>query len=714
MKSVFHKARHFRYWALGLLCALATLFSASAYGRDMDEIPWEIGDSPAPGWHISTLKTHNEYLRFSLENGSRTTTVEIVANKEGPGEWNSEHYRIQPGPGQEAVMPVIEAMFKTLKAWDEKGQPKLQFTRPITHIDPSWWSVLWGDSQLTPQDYYRLFVFPAAFILAVLLFFVYLAKHPELRLSAAWVALFFLGLALVDTLWFSTISLPTGLLTPLQKGWTEKSVRELFGEGGNAGPAFWSFCAWLGEAPPIASQTLSSIVRLNIQLAFINMGLFFFVARVLAGSCGAALILTLVYVLNPLFVNSACSELPVMFLTTLFFLGALAVAVFNESPGRFSLRRTASVLLIALLVALCASARGEMALIGLPVLAVLVLRYLGRERLDSSLKQRLLAPLVAALKRPQSAWKAVLVFALIFFLLPSLPYFFVEVTGQRLSIPGGLRWFLDGIRPIPFTFPTLLPYMVRALPFGLVLLTFVGLVVALWKLWDWGFFPVAFVFLYQIFNSAANFGYGEMFRYLMYLLPLFAFFAAYGYGAFCRWLPPEFKTRPRRLLGAGAFLLSLAYWPLLFAGIESREAAPFDFDGSGDFLVSQDLQVEVRQLTELVARFGQCRFFAPVMDVRDRRDYWVTFDQEKATRLDQIPVTNGFPMADFEKLYPRTRCMFLYRSLDCNLKNRMNCDAMAQGRPLLYSRVFANRPYSDIDSYVVHEKTIRLGLYRMR
>lgn len=707
MLSFSPNSRRFKSVVVRMATLFLLLLSGQGIAQTSENLPWKVGDSPLPGWRITAVKEHREFLRFTAQNGPKTTAVEIVSNKNGPGEWRSRHYRIQPGPNDAGESEVLLAMFETLKRLDEQGAIDIRFTPPTTFRE--------GPGASDPASLgVDTLMFVAPLILALLLFLIYLKDNPELRLSAGIVALAFLGLALADLVWFSQIKLPLGFVTALQKGWTEKSIRELFGEGGNSGPSFWRLGDWVFGPLAIRSQTLGEIVRLNIHLAVINIGVFFLIARALTKSGGGALILTLLYVLNPMFVNAAFSELPVMFLTLLFFLCVLGVAVFNESREGQWLRRLASLLFVSALVAMSILARGEMALVGLPLLGVLALRFFGGKRLETFLKARLLDPLLSALHSPRRHWRSLLSLALIVFVLPSLPYAILELMGHTLDIPSGLRWLLDGVRLIPFNFPRLFPLFLHGIPLGLLLLFCLGLIVSLKAAWRQGLWPIFFIFLCQVFYSAAAQGWGEMYRYLMYLLPGIAFFAAYGYGCWMRWLPVSMKARRWRLSGAALFFATVAYWPLLFTGIQSAEAAPLDFDATGHVLAAQDMQIEVRHLSGLLERYPNCLFLAPAMDVRDRRNYWIAFDAISAARLESPAVTTRFPMADVLVRYPKASCIFLYRSLDCNHPGGLDCDAMAEGRPLLHERVFGDRPYSDIDSYVPHEATIRLGLYRLR
>ena len=82
----------------------------------------EIGDWITGGWRVVGIESGGEYVRFELEGLTGRTVVEVVGSNGSPSAWRTEQYAIQPGPGTETPVQLLDAfhdLLVRLEASDE-------------------------------------------------------------------------------------------------------------------------------------------------------------------------------------------------------------------------------------------------------------------------------------------------------------------------------------------------------------------------------------------------------------------------------------------------------------------------------------------------------------------------------------------------------------------------------------------------------------------
>ena len=83
----------------GLLLALAFGSPGTVALADTPRPPWSVGDAPVPPWRVVAVKEHPEFVRYSLEDGTRNSEVEIACSDGTAGPLATKLYRVQPAPG---------------------------------------------------------------------------------------------------------------------------------------------------------------------------------------------------------------------------------------------------------------------------------------------------------------------------------------------------------------------------------------------------------------------------------------------------------------------------------------------------------------------------------------------------------------------------------------------------------------------------------------
>ncbi len=81
--------------------------------------PIQTGDVFA-GWRVTGVDRHPEFRRYTLRRGAARTVVEVTYRHTRGSPWESRYYRVQPAPGQRAVLPVVRAMLARLKTLEAR------------------------------------------------------------------------------------------------------------------------------------------------------------------------------------------------------------------------------------------------------------------------------------------------------------------------------------------------------------------------------------------------------------------------------------------------------------------------------------------------------------------------------------------------------------------------------------------------------------------
>jgi hypothetical protein len=454
---------------------------------------------------------------------------------------------------------------------------------------------------------------------------------------------------------------------------------------------------------------------MNLALGATNAVLFFVYARAVLGRTLAALALAGAFVLNPGFLHAAVSELPSQAVTLYFFAGVVACAAIDArlfaplDPARGERARVpwAGLALLALLTAILAFVRLEIAGLGLAALAVALLRTAARTTALGRL--RIVRAFSSA--TPWSGWtgRQRLLAAVAALLVAAAAVAALAWLGRRPFPSGPAAWFYYGLNPLTPQLRGAVPMIADVASPGLLGLMAIGAVCALRHPARSFLLPVALGGLFGIYFVASHRAFYEVFRYLTLVLPVGCYLAPIGWRALegaCRRLPRPAVARA--LVGVAVVVLALVPPPI------ARALRP-------GVLIDRDQQREVRYLVELLDRFPDCVLVARteralstfnVEGSPDASRDLVLFGHARAWP-ETVP-DDGRPLAT--ALAQRTvgaRCVLFYRDLDCNLAAGDRCAPSLQGLAPVDERRFDSRPYSDAGEYGPIAPTVELGVYRL-
>lgn len=514
------------------------------------------------------------------------------------------------------------------------------------------------------------------------------------------------GAALVALVLLAQHSVPLAWITVLQEGRTLRNVQQLYGMTTHHGPGFGAIIDVLSGH---GVTTLPALASFNLVLWAVNAVVFLFLAEAVLRVRWAALVLALTWAANLNTLHAAVSETPAMLWTTLCWAGALAVAALAE-PRATPRLRWCALACLAVLAALATLVRRELLLVGGPAVAVGAFVAAGRgDRLHAA--ARWLGGVARALFAGPW-WRLVLVVAGL-------------VALERLPWPLHVRWVIAALQPFNPTFLDLPRALGVFLPLGMLVLIVLGIVHGLRHWVAFALVPLTVLVLARLYASAGHGVYFETFRYLAYVTPLAFLLALFGFrelGALAaRWQWPWWWRR----VALVALALTFTLWrpPGMLKELFGRGHA---LPGIGALppallrvsapLLAWNVQTEVRYLLDLVRRHPDCVFLTRALRAESRFDdmpgaQWVAFGAALPTYR-TLADAGQSPAAAAAALAPDAACVFVYRGLDCHLRDEHACPPRDAHAPV-EERVFENLPYNDIREYGAHEPEIRLGIYRV-
>ena len=109
---------------LGVCCTQATDTVPAFFGQ---------GDLLADGWRIERSERHPEFIRLWLSREGKRTGIEITYAR-NQDRWSSEHYLVQPAPGEQPPRQLLESVLERLRRIDRDGHVALvrRLDRDIT------------------------------------------------------------------------------------------------------------------------------------------------------------------------------------------------------------------------------------------------------------------------------------------------------------------------------------------------------------------------------------------------------------------------------------------------------------------------------------------------------------------------------------------------------------------------------------------------------
>jgi hypothetical protein len=544
---------------------------------------------------------------------------------------------------------------------------------------------------------YTLRVACALAVLALLLLLAVRARAlPETRLRTV-IAL--AGIALAGVAIFTRLdpaSIPTPYLTMLHEGNSERVIRNVVSLGAHAGDGYKAIEEMLAASP---HPDIRDVVRANLWFAIIASSLLWCIARERSGRASTAWLATALFVLNPLTVNAALSELPSM-LIAVEILAALTAASVALDPHP-ALQRTRNGALVTLLLfgAVATTTRAEMFLLFAPVTAAVAAHVLG----GPELVQRWDLALATSARRVffASRWRTVLLVALLLAIpLALLPFY----LGMALS-------WANPLEPRVLALPLVLA---ECLPWGAIVLAILGVLRLARQPVRWLLLPWAMLGLARVYAKASHGAGFEMERYASMLLAPVVLFAVEG------WVGLRAHAGDRGWPAAWrSFAIAvLAATCLMPPGIGTSRAWPGAWpiprDARDLLLLRRSTQVELRWLMTRVDAEPACVFISRVaadgrFDSRSPRWTWVVFGRKLGGTVEVSPER---PAAEvLRELAPEGACTRFYRSMDCELPGAEGCVADIRGARTVDETTVTALPYSDPDEYGSLPPLVTLGVY---
>jgi hypothetical protein len=541
----------------------------------------------------------------------------------------------------------------------------------------------------------------AALHLAAMALFIVIAvawgRHGRRRILVASAVIIILAVVLTYIGTVGARDIPIEWITIIHEGLGYKSIEHLYTTAVHAGVNF-AFVIPTVATEPV--PTLHDVVWLNLLLALVNAVLFLHLGLYVTTPVWAV-VWTLVLALNPATFQASFSELPTNLLGLYLLAGFIAWATLIDPMPQPRAVRLGAWMLCAILTALVALTRVEVALIGVVALALHALDMLMQPGTWPVVWQRLYKmcerPLAFLSEHP------VVVAALC-------------VVGLWLSqagLPGGLvgRSESAGLYPFNPSFLSLYVFLpMLLLPIGVSIGVFLGFVFATVRFRLFGGLALSLFILIRTYFAGQD-QYYETGRYFSFIFPALFLFGLFGKQQLdemaAGWSPNWSRiarivfvmawfTRPPP--GAPDFYLRMQY---------TREA------GFAQALLDFNTQREVRHLLAMTEANPQCIFVSRVIANFNERppEYaYVAFGlplpapirvRESETSLEEF-VANYAGDAS---------CVRLYYGGDCNITYTDHCEQFIEGRRLIEEKRFWSRPYGNPNDYGYGEPEIVLATY---
>jgi hypothetical protein len=495
-------------------------------------------------------------------------------------------------------------------------------------------------------------------------------------------------------------SLSPDWIDVLHEGNSLRVIRNLHGAQAHAGPGYRA----LMEALAASDQLdIRDVVRANLWLAVVAATLLWGIARERSRRGAAAWIATALFLLNPLAVNAALSELPSMLLAVELLAAVVAVVVALDEEPALLWARPVAVAELVVVGAIAATARSEMLLLYAPVAAALAAHLLGGpervRRVDDALRAAVHRALVSSRART-------LVFAAMLLAIP--------LAGM---LPAPLGWMLAWANPLEPRVLALPLTLSECLPWGVIALAVLGGARMARRPVRWLLIPWVVIGLARLYARASHGAGFEMLRYASMLLAPVVLLAVEGWGALealaaGRCWPDGWRA----LAGVG-----LAASCLMPPGIGTSQAWPDEAfpdlrEGAHALLFHRSAQVELRWLMRRVDAEPRCAFIARVAaegryDPRGPRWSWVVFGHG-APGMVEVPF-DGSAAEVLRKAAPDATCARFYRSADCELPGMNGCATEIGDARVLDEARLTVLPYSDPGEYGQLPPIVTLGVYEV-
>jgi hypothetical protein len=547
------------------------------------------------------------------------------------------------------------------------------------------------------SDVVVLHLVVAALLVPVLLAW---ARHGGRRLLAASAVITASAAACAYLATVRSSDIPIEWVTVIHESLGRKTIMHLYALGVHAGPNFTALLSAIAAEPV---TTLHDVVWLNLVLAVVNAVVFLHVALYVVGPVWAV-VWTGVFALNPATFLASFSELPTNLLASYFLAGVLAWSTLIDPLPQPRLIRAAAFVACAMLTALVAFTRSEVAFVGVVALAVYgAYALLGPDFFTAAWRwlRNLFAPVLAFFDAQPAAVVAL-----------SLLGACLSMTGVPELVRREPSAALYPFNPSILGLFVYLPML--ALPIGVSIATFFGFIHAIVHFWKFGGLALSLFLLIRAYFAAQN-QYFEMGRYMSTLFPAVFLLALYGKAQLDAIARRFLSINWQRVVHIGYIM---TWFTLPLPGVIDFYIRP-DFTFGGHFsqlLLDQNTQREVRYLMALVEKSPECVFVARTVkddagDPQVGTEYLYVIFGKPLSHPIMVPEKDT-SLGDLIARYAAgASCVRLYYGGDCNLTYSDRCENFVAGRRLVGEERFWSRPYNNPRQVGYGAPEIVLGVY---
>jgi hypothetical protein len=510
-------------------------------------------------------------------------------------------------------------------------------------------------------------------------------EHPEHRAAIAVSTLGVVTVTIALVLGIPPESIPTSWITILTESGSEALIQQLEALGVHSGAHHYGL---LQAMNPVAWPSIRHAVWLNLWSTAIGAVFFFGAAWWILRTPVGALVAALLYLCNPLLLNSAFSELSGGLLNTYFWMGVVACVWLGRTERVRSPLGSLALGLLVLVTGLAAWTRIATSIIGLAaLLAVGARHFLGDGPLRDLTRRTVARTLGSNLRgRSRVRW----------FVLLLLATASIQVVGFLM---GHIGWLIRGLNPLNPTIMALPVFLLATVPVGVAVLAPVGMIVQLRRSWVWMMLPVAFVVLFRIWFAASHLTFYEMVRYMSAGIPMVWLAALVG------WAPVRARFAQYGWKGwALASLLLLPLWtfvPGMYHPI----------------LIETNHQRAFRFLLNATEDAPECAFMSRVSvesfgAQRGQPWRWMGFNHPDHTAWS---APDGLPVAEMLNQWSGApECILFYRGMDCNLHGQDPCEKLVEGLPVFREAVLRSGQYNAADERGLNLTDATVGVYVLR
>jgi hypothetical protein len=654
-----------------VLFFLTATAAAHAADAGTTPLPWNVGDTVAGKWTVSSLERDEATVRLALSSDEIRSAVEIIGRRDDPRlPYKTRDYIVQPGMFPPPPTELLVALQNDLKQW-ERREGHVPF--------------ILGDRRKKSETRSAALILFLHAVLAVLLARMVAWKIKDdanLRRPAALAAALAAGLTVGMYAFTGARHIPTDWITVLHPGPSLTDITHLTGKGAHAGTNFARIAEQWASSPRL---DLRDVLRMNIWLAGLNGIFFFLIARSVLGFLPAAG-LTVLFATNPVIRTSALSEGPGQLLTFYLFCGALAACAFLRYESQDGKRAAWALSAILLLTLLCAMTRPESAGLGLMALAGAAYLLLFKDR--DPLNVRTWSP-------------AQKIGGCLALLILSLDI----VEGP------GIMWLADGARPLNPTIALLPLILWQYLPLGFAVLALFGLIHAFRHMGKFLGLPLGFVVLFRTYHDATIGVYCDMFRFSTLWMPSVFLFALFGWREIRAWTSKYFSSS-----AAAYALLALFLIPPAAAAQKFYWGGPSRRVAWDECPVLGHQQIETRFLVDALDRYPNKVFVARTVEgtgysTTPKVRRWTFFGKPLPKTMSAEIGSKGPIPAALDAGF-NAEDLIYFEGNDCHLKDSADCAKDIDDLRRVSLKVFDNPELCDQAQYGKHGKKIRLGLYR--